>query len=83
MRINESYQKMFPNNCPVIEVTGDGVEVGTCTYYMPNGVCPRHGRLLTQRAADVCPVCAGKRHIQTKSRGLVKCASCNGTGQRG
>jgi hypothetical protein len=32
--------------------------------------------------SDVCPVCAGKRHIQTKSRGLVKCASCNGTGQR-
>jgi hypothetical protein len=32
--------------------------------------------------ADECPVCAGKRHIQTKSRGLVKCASCNGTGQR-
>jgi hypothetical protein len=33
-------------------------------------------------APDVCPVCAGKRHIQTKSRGLVKCASCNGTGRR-
>jgi len=45
MRINKAYQEMFPNNCPVIEVTGDGVEVGTCTHYMPNGVCPRHGRL--------------------------------------
>lgn len=45
MRINESYRKMFPNNCPVIEVNGDCVEVGTCTYYMPDGVCPRHGRV--------------------------------------
>jgi hypothetical protein len=45
LRINESYRKLFPDNCPVIEVDGDGEEVGTCTYYMPDGVCPRHGRL--------------------------------------
>lgn len=32
--------------------------------------------------SDACPVCAGERYVQTKSRGLVKCASCNGTGQR-
>lgn len=43
MRINKSYQSMFANNCPVIEVTGDGVECGTCTYYLRDGVCPRHG----------------------------------------
>jgi hypothetical protein len=43
MRINQSYQKLFPNNCPVIETTGDGVEVGTCTYYLKDGKCLRHG----------------------------------------
>lgn len=43
-RINESYRKLHPNNCPVIERTADGVEVGTCTFYMPDGkTCPRHG----------------------------------------
>lgn len=45
MRINKSYQSIFPNNCAVIEVTGDGEEVGTCSYYMYNGKCPRHGEL--------------------------------------
>jgi hypothetical protein len=43
LRINEPYYKQFPANCPVIEQTGDGVEVGTCTYYAPGGICPRHG----------------------------------------
>ena len=33
-------------------------------------------------APDVCPVCLGKKLVQTKSRGVVNCASCNGTGQR-
>ena len=36
-------------------------------------------------APDVCPVCLGKKLVQTKSRGvikIIKCASCNGTGQR-
>jgi hypothetical protein len=41
----------------------------------------KDGRL-TQRAPDVCPVCLGKKLVQTKSRGVIKCASCNGTGQR-
>ena len=66
MRINKSYHKMFPNNCPVIEVTGDGVEVGTCTYHIPDGVCPRHGRLLTQRANEneVCS-CGHRLRLHT------------------
>ena len=33
-------------------------------------------------APDVCPVCLGKKIVQTKTRGVVNCASCNGTGQR-
>ncbi len=31
-------------NCPIRERTGDGVFVGRCWYYLPDGVtCPRHG----------------------------------------
>lgn len=31
-------------NCPINERTGDGVLVGRCWYYLPDGVtCPRHG----------------------------------------
>jgi hypothetical protein len=44
---------------------------------------------LTQRAPDACPVCLGSgvrvtkiTGVQTKSRGVIKCASCNGTGRR-
>ena len=33
-------------------------------------------------APDVCPVCRGKKLVQTKNRGVINCASCNGTGQR-
>lgn len=28
--------------------------------------------------SDVCPVCHGKKYVQTKTRGLVPCASCGG-----
>jgi hypothetical protein len=43
-RINLSYHNSFPNNCPVIEQTADGVEVGVCTFFLPDGkTCPRHG----------------------------------------
>ena len=42
-RINESWHKQFPDNCPIIEVTGDGKEAGTCTYHLKNRTCPRHG----------------------------------------
>jgi hypothetical protein len=44
LRLNKAYQKWMPHNCPVIEQTADGVSVGTCTFYMPDGkTCPRHG----------------------------------------
>jgi hypothetical protein len=42
-RINKSFHEAVPNNCPLIELDGDGKEVGTCTYSSPNGICPRHG----------------------------------------
>lgn len=32
-----------PNNCPVLERTGDGVPVGRCYFYCPENICPRHG----------------------------------------
>ena len=31
----------------------------------------------TPDAANACPVCGGKKYVQTKSRGLVPCATCN------
>ena len=43
MRINKSYHEQFPNNCPLIETDGGGRSVGVCTYYAPEGICPRHG----------------------------------------
>lgn len=44
LRINEAYRKIMPSNCPVIEQTAEGVEVGVCTFHMPDGhTCPRHG----------------------------------------
>ena len=31
-------------NCPILEVTGDGVPCGRCWYYLYDGkTCPRHG----------------------------------------
>jgi len=30
----------------------------------------------------VCPVCRGEKNIQTKTRGLINCKSCNGTGNQ-
>lgn len=44
-RINEAAQSLFPNNCAVVEVTGDGEEVGACTCHLKAGVCPRHGEV--------------------------------------
>lgn len=45
-RVNVAYAALLPNNCPVIEETGDGVRVGTCTFYMKDGkTCPRHGKV--------------------------------------
>lgn len=43
MRINKSYQRLFPNNCAIIEIDGDGKPVGVCTFYLIKGRCPRHG----------------------------------------
>jgi hypothetical protein len=33
----------MPNNCPIREHTADGVSVGRCWHYCPDGKCPRHG----------------------------------------
>lgn len=31
-------------NCPIRERTADGISVGRCYYYLPDGsTCPRHG----------------------------------------
>ena len=37
----------------------------------------------TQRAADVCPVCAGTGYKRISPTMLADCHECNGTGQRG
>ena len=33
----------MPNNCAVLEQTGDGITCGRCFFYVVDGVCPRHG----------------------------------------
>lgn len=34
----------MPNNCPIREVTADGVSVGRCYFHLPDGkTCERHG----------------------------------------
>ncbi len=30
-------------NCPILERTADGVPVGRCWFWSPDGICPRHG----------------------------------------
>ena len=45
LRVNKSFQKLHPNNCPLIEKTADDVEVGTCCFYMKDNTCPRHGNI--------------------------------------
>ena len=41
-----SQAKLNPNNCAVIERTGDGKSVGTCWFYLKDGTtCPRHGKV--------------------------------------
>jgi len=33
----------LPNNCPILERTGDDRPVGRCCFYLKDGVCERHG----------------------------------------
>lgn len=33
----------FCRNCPIIEQTADGINVGRCWYYLKDNKCPRHG----------------------------------------
>lgn len=35
----------MPDNCPVVERTGDGRSAGRCWYYLRDGKCPRHGNV--------------------------------------
>ena len=44
LRINHVLRKLNPRNCPIFEQTIDGVEIGVCAFFMPDGkTCPRHG----------------------------------------
>lgn len=33
----------YDNNCPIVEMTGEGIPCGRCMFYCPGGICPRHG----------------------------------------
>ena len=45
-KISVGYEKLFPHNCPVIEYTADGENVGVCTFYLKDQkICPRHGKV--------------------------------------
>jgi hypothetical protein len=42
--MKEWNKAIFTGNCPVNEVTGDGIHVGRCWFSLKDGkVCPRHG----------------------------------------
>lgn len=44
LEISQAYSKWMPNNCAVVERTGDGRSVGPCGFYLKNKIdCPRHG----------------------------------------
>lgn len=46
IEIYEGYAKLNPNNCAVMERTGDGAPVGPCCFHLENGTtCPRHGKV--------------------------------------
>lgn len=37
-------EETFAQNCPIIERTSDGIPVGRCWHYLPDGkTCQRHG----------------------------------------
>ena len=38
-------EERFPNNCPLIEMDGDGKPCGICWFSLEDGVCPRHGKV--------------------------------------
>lgn len=51
LEINKPYSELFPNNCAVIERTGDGISVGACTHYLKYGTnFPRHGTVKVHKA---------------------------------
>lgn len=46
IEIYEGFARLHPDNCAVKERTGDGVPVGACQFYLPDGkTCPRHGKV--------------------------------------
>jgi hypothetical protein len=63
-------------NCPVRERTADGVSVGRCWYFCPEGVCPRHGdvskEIATYQATGKLSEAPPKRKLNLK----IECPSC-------
>lgn len=51
----------------------------SCAFW---GKEPAEESGLTQRAPDVCPVCAGTGYKRISPTMLADCRECNGTGQR-
>lgn len=48
--INQSYERLLPRNRFVIECSGDGERVGTCTFSLKDSkICLRHGLVKEQR----------------------------------
>lgn len=44
LEISESYAKLNPRNCAVVERTADGYRVGPCCFHLKDETtCPRHG----------------------------------------
>lgn len=53
-------------NCPILEQTADGVNVGRCCYHLPDGqTCPRHGNVAVEVAENIS---TGKCTLENRMR---------------
>jgi hypothetical protein len=76
LEICQAYAKMNPNNCAVRERTADGVSVGPCSYYLPDGkTCPRHGEV-KGTMANYCEKCGRPYDLRENSEPTKYCDEC-------
>jgi hypothetical protein len=43
----------LPNNCAIVQTTGDGVSVGRCWHYLHGGLCTIHGDVTAEQSAYI------------------------------
>ena len=74
-KILEAYAKTNPRNCPVIEYTADGDNVGVCCFYLNDGkTCPRHG-IVKNITEESIKISIENKSIMTKIKEFLKVKS--------